>query len=670
MGGFHAAVQAMSSAVRFVEAPPSLDMLNRELLANTPEEDDEPSVEEVGVVQKGPEKMPEFFDAKHRSHNGSSSPDIYELIVDLRKTLGKDIELMGSRILQSLQANSTGTSRFDVASIAPVMKSESSEDRFVPVAMAPERSSVILRRLRSRTTSSSSVTGDLETIEEDEDQKSDGAQSDANFLNRHPRIYMAGIELENNYADTPAHQEISLSKSLSTLADHYDAEKKKRAKGTHQRTSESNTPSRPLPKKRSGLNWNLPPKQFIRNFLEHWVFQVLTSFCILVSAVNLGIQTDIMAQEMEVQDSLASLLVDLALCVYFLVELILRLWVDGGKKFLTGEEFGWNIFDLVMLTMQALEVGLGLASLSGGESSSSASTLPPEKATFTAARLCRVIRFVRIIWILRFLRFMQQLRTIIVSILGTARTLLWTVLLLFMIIFIFSVVLTQIVTSFLMDNMDSPYKDQLSSYFSDVGSCCLMLFQAITNGLDWNQTLTPLMKAISPWLAVPFLVYITFGTLALSNVITGVFVESALESSQKEKRRFLLHTIRRMFAGIDEDRSGDITWEEFEAKLDHPDMQVYFKTIDVGIEEAQALFHLIDMDHSGSIDPEEFVNGCIRLHGPAKAIDLAALMSQFHRHVQSQKKRQTKVLHEIRDVKIRGSLPADDFEKMTLPDQA
>merc|ERR1711879_35733 len=65
--------------------------------------------------------------------------------------------------------------------------------------------------------------------------------------------------------------------------------------------------------------------------------------------------------------------------------------------------------------------------------------------------------------------------------------------------------------------------------------------------------------------------------------------------------------------------------------LNSPSMHMYFKTIDVDIQEAGDLFRLIDIDESGSIDPEEFVNGCIRLQGPAKAIDLAMLMHEFKR---------------------------------------
>jgi len=41
-------------------------------------------------------------------------------------------------------------------------------------------------------------------------------------------------------------------------------------------------------------------------------------------------------------------------------------------------------------------------------------------------------------------------------------------------------------------------------------------------------------------------------------------------------------------------------------------------------EDASELFHLLDTHQRGSIEAEEFVNGCLRLDGATKAIDFAA----------------------------------------------
>ena len=73
---------------------------------------------------------------------------------------------------------------------------------------------------------------------------------------------------------------------------------------------------------------------------------------------------------------------------------------------------------------------------------------------------------------------------------------------------------------------------------------------------------------------------------------------------------------------------GVITWEAFQSELDNPDLRDYFKAVDLSIDEAQFLFTLIDIDESDRLTPDEFVNGCLRLKGGARALDLAVLMRE------------------------------------------
>merc|ERR1719517_350810 len=69
-----------------------------------------------------------------------------------------------------------------------------------------------------------------------------------------------------------------------------------------------------------------------------------------------------------------------------------------------------------------------------------------------------------------------------------------------------------------------------------------------------------------------------------------------------------------------------MTWDQFESQLHLPEMELYFKAIDLDVSEARGLFKLLDLDESGTINVDEFVMGCLRLRGPAKAIDMATLM--------------------------------------------
>eukprot|EP00913_Durusdinium_trenchii_P024235 g22754.t1 len=51
----------------------------------------------------------------------------------------------------------------------------------------------------------------------------------------------------------------------------------------------------------------------------------------------------------------------------------------------------------------------------------------------------------------------------------------------------------------------------------------------------------------------------------------------------------------------------------------------------VMLHVCQGLFLLLDIDDQGYIDVEEFIAGCCRIHGPAKAIDLTTLMCQVRK---------------------------------------
>merc|ERR1719401_2990123 len=55
-------------------------------------------------------------------------------------------------------------------------------------------------------------------------------------------------------------------------------------------------------------------------------------------------------------------------------------------------------------------------------------------------------------------------------------------------------------------------------------------------------------------------------------------------------------------------------------------MVEYFRSINVDTSEAQGLFELIDVDGSGTVDANEIVQGCLRLKGTARALDVALLM--------------------------------------------
>merc|ERR1711933_716185 len=112
----------------------------------------------------------------------------------------------------------------------------------------------------------------------------------------------------------------------------------------------------------------------------------------------------------------------------------------------------------------------------------------------------------------------------------------------------------------------------------------------------------------------------------MMNVVTGVFVDSVLVSAKRDKDHMLVSNARELLRGVDGNR---MTIQIFEDKVGSQEMQDFFKGIDVDASEAKAVFRLLDTDESGEIDAEEFLSGCIRLRGPARALDAAVMLREI-----------------------------------------
>lgn len=60
--------------------------------------------------------------------------------------------------------------------------------------------------------------------------------------------------------------------------------------------------------------------------------------------------------------------------------------------------------------------------------------------------------------------------------------------------------------------------------------------------------------------------------------------------------------------------------------MEDVDVKTYFEALELSIDDVWTFFRLLDGDDGQEIDVEEFIYGCMRLRGEAKALDLAKLM--------------------------------------------
>merc|ERR1712217_313402 len=76
---------------------------------------------------------------------------------------------------------------------------------------------------------------------------------------------------------------------------------------------------------------------------------------------------------------------------------------------------------------------------------------------------------------------------------------------------------------------------------------------------------------------------------------------------------------------------GEITLQELQDHTNNEDLKAYFSGLGITAEKAWDIFKLIDEDYTGTVSMQEFVEGCLRLRGPAKHIDVACVIYEVRR---------------------------------------
>mmetsp|Transcript_17201 Transcript_17201/g.31705 ORF Transcript_17201/g.31705 Transcript_17201/m.31705 type:complete len:615 (+) Transcript_17201:3-1847(+) len=360
-----------------------------------------------------------------------------------------------------------------------------------------------------------------------------------------------------------------------------------------------------------------PTRSFFERVVTSPVFDFCTGWLIALNAIMIGIQTDTMARNGTDDMPQALWVGELIFLICFTLELALRLAAFGYRLFIL-PGWTWAIFDCIVVGMQIVEFFIdALTSDEGG-------------GNMGFMRLMRILRLVRVLRVVRIIRFLSELRTIVISILGSMRSLMWTLVLLLLGIYIVGIYFTQLVSDHVItlgqDSTLTESEKMMLTYYSNLSRSMLSLFQAMSGGLDWDVVCQPLIDNISWLQGIIFSLYISATVLALMNVVTGVFVEEALKSAKKEDTEYMSGYLMQMFQEADADGTGMLGVEKFMRMCTEADFINYIRSIEVDPDEAMALFHLLDLDGSNSIEYEEFVRGCLRLRGSAKAIDVLSLL--------------------------------------------
>ncbi|CAE8683543.1 unnamed protein product [Polarella glacialis] len=351
---------------------------------------------------------------------------------------------------------------------------------------------------------------------------------------------------------------------------------------------------------------------------------------ILFNTIYIGLSTQYIAQRAEsaalanqaftTAEPEAFFVCQVLFTILFTFELSMRWVSDGLIEFWKGDDICWNALDLCVVLFGFVDLALTLAQRdqNGG--------------SFTVIRVIRVVRVVRVARIIRVMKFFRELRLMLLSIMSSFKNLTWVVVVLGMLFYVFAITFTSAATDFLetTEMRSDPANKELVDTFGTLDKSVLSLYMCMSGGSEWSTCYNSLH--VLPWLYCGlFLSFITFALFAVVNIVTGVFVESAMQSSLSDResivqdeisaQRSYLQAMGTLFLELDEDQSGLITLEEFQGRMDDPRVVAYFNSLKLDVTDASMLFRLLDEDGSGEVTCEEFVTGCQKLQGESRSLD-------------------------------------------------
>lgn len=281
------------------------------------------------------------------------------------------------------------------------------------------------------------------------------------------------------------------------------------------------------------------------------------------------------------------------------IELGLRFYLYRAKCLRNG----WVVFDLFL-------VSTGLFSsviepfLSQGDQSNQDDFL-------SMILIMRIFRLAKLARTIRLLSQFRPLWMLVSGLLSSVGTMFYILILLIVILFVFACVSVELFAKNTRLREDPVFDSYVERYWADLPVSVLTLIQFVN--LDGIGAIyTPMVHA-EPTMILYFATFMLIVSICLMNMVTAVIVENSFEQAKTDRDfaksersralQKLMPQVREIFQKLDLDGSGNVTLEEFvnADKSVQEDLEKICQTDDL-VE----LFEMLDLDGSGSVEIDEF----------------------------------------------------------------
>jgi len=310
--------------------------------------------------------------------------------------------------------------------------------------------------------------------------------------------------------------------------------------------------------------------------------------------------------------------------------------ISDRQYFLFGREKYWNAFDSVVVGTSVMEA---IVSLSGDDLNVDASVL-------RTLRVLRIIRLLRVGKVFTPIRaIIHNLQCILFSLAGSAESFFSAMIMITIVLYIFGLFFMGAVKQHLsssdeVDRASVEFQlttEKMKEHYGSVGTSMWTLAAAVSGGVDWMDVAEPIIETGFFYRCL-FLFYVVFMTIGLLNILTGIFVNVAMQSSAMSReiavdeaisnRDAVVKEVIELFLEADEDGSGSLSWEEFEEFIKDEKIKSFFMALELDMSSVSRIFTLLDTSGDGKLEASEFVEGCIELRGMAKKVDITLLQRE------------------------------------------
>eukprot|EP00927_Polykrikos_kofoidii_P085953 TRINITY_DN9487_c1_g1_i1.p1 TRINITY_DN9487_c1_g1~~TRINITY_DN9487_c1_g1_i1.p1 ORF type:complete len:653 (-),score=75.29 TRINITY_DN9487_c1_g1_i1:44-2002(-) len=362
-------------------------------------------------------------------------------------------------------------------------------------------------------------------------------------------------------------------------------------------------------------------------FFLNVVVDGIAAIVIVVNIVYMGMSTEMAENHPMVFGG------DLAFATVFILERILKLYIFGIWGYFVGKDRVWNIFELLLSFVAAIEVGLSLAGNFDGDLSS------------PILRLIRLSRIAKIVRVLR-LQVCKELMLMVTGILGGMRTLLWSFVLICIPLYAVAMLMRE--TAGRLPRAE----DDGTENFSTLSSAFYTMFRCVVGGDCSDETGRPIFLMLATnhgWhYAGIYMLTVLLMTFGLFNVIIALYVENTVAAAKynqmvlkhhrlqndqvfKEKAKELLDLVVSISRDLEIDHDGvdplsiRISADFFEELCEHSRFRDILCELDVAEENQTDLFETLDVDGGGTLDAFELINGINKLRGDPRRADVISV---------------------------------------------